>query len=279
MTKKSLALGALAFSLGIAVIATSCRKNKDTNTSEDTGYTTEQFTADKTYDDVENIADQASTVASGGNVGYKTTQLTAGSCATVTHSTGSMVIDFGTTNCLCADGRYRRGKILVSYTGAYADSGSVHTITFDNFYQNDNKIEGTKTVTNMGTNASGQPYFSVVVAGTITRSTGGVITHSSSRTRIWVAGYTTLGDRTDDVYNVYGAGSITRPSGAVVASSVSAASPLVFAAGCRWIEAGTITFTMSSGLVRSLNYGATPTCDDQAILTLPSGVTYTITLP
>lgn len=261
-----------------AVFMASCHRNDKDNSSEDTGYATEQAVSEKSYSDVESIADQASGISSGGSLAYKTTGLTS-ACATVTRTTGSIVIDFGPTNCLCNDGRYRRGKILVSYTGNYADSGSTHTITFDNFYQNDNKVEGSKTVTNMGHNSLGQPYFNVTVSGTITLAAGGTVLTSSTRVRTWTDGYSTPTDYSDDKYSLTGSGTITRPSGAVVTVSISGSAPLILAAGCRWVEAGTINFTLPSGLTRSINYGNTPSCDDSAVLTLANGTTHNITLP
>ena len=278
-SKISVVLGTAALTLGAFIFVVSCnRKDKNTTTTEDTGYTSDQFVADKSFNDVQSIADQASTISTGGSLGYKTSELTSG-CATVTRSTGSIIIDFGTTNCLCNDGRYRRGKILVSYTGNYSDSASTHTITFDNFYQNDNKVEGTKTVTNMGHNSLGQPYFNVTVAGTITKSTGGTVLTAWSRVRTWTAGYNTPTDFTDDVYAITGTGTITRANGTVVTVSISNAAPLIIASGCRWIEAGTLTYTLPSSLTRSINYGSTANCDADAVLTLPSGATYNITLP
>lgn len=270
--------GLAAVVLGTTILVTSCQKRTKDDT-EETGYATEQAVSEKSFNDAEAIADQASTIASGGSLSYKGTGITS-ACATVTRSAGLITVDFGATNCLCNDGRYRRGKIIINYTGAYADSGSTHTITFDNFYQNDNKIAGSKTVTNMGHNSSGQPYFDVNVNGTVTlASSGGVVTTLSHRTRTWIAGYTTTGDFSDDVYSLTGSGSITRPSGTTINVTISNLSPLIIAAGCRWIEAGTITFALPSGLSRSINYGTAATCDNQAVLSLPSGATYDITLP
>jgi hypothetical protein len=67
--------------------------------------------AEFSYNDALNIADEASTLQTGDNLGsYKT----ASNCATVTHDTNTMprtiTIDFGAANCLCNDGRNRRGK-------------------------------------------------------------------------------------------------------------------------------------------------------------------------
>lgn len=277
-TKLSFYVGALAVTVGSLAFLASCNKNKKTDTTEDTGYASEHSTAEKSFNDAESISDQASTVTSGSTLGYKTTELTS-ACATVTRTTGSIVVDFGTVNCLCNDGRNRRGKILISYTGNYSDSGSVRTITFDNYYQNDNNVAGTKTVTNMGHNSLGQPYFNVTVNGTVTLATGGTVSTNWARVRTWTDGYNTLTDFSDDKYTVSGTGTLTRANGAIVNIAIPTTTPLVFAAGCRWIEAGTLTFTMPSGLTRSINYGNTATCDNQAVLTLPSGTTYTITMP
>lgn len=266
-------MGAAALALTVSLF-TACKKNDDnsTTTTEDTGYATDQNLSEKMYDDVQVIADKAS-VTTGGGGSFKSS-----SCATVTHSGTTITVDFGLVNCLCADGRNRRGKVIINYTGAYADSASVHTITFDNYYQNDNKIEGTKTVTNMGHNTSGQTYYNIVVAGTITKADGTVITTAWNRVRTWVAGATTPLDWTDDVYRITGAGTITRPAG-VVSVSIPAATPLEVHLDCKWIESGSIIYTLPSGLTRTLNYGDTPACDNQAKLVLPSGIVKTITLP
>jgi hypothetical protein len=128
-------------------------------------------------------------------------------------------------------------------------------------------------------NSLGQPYFNVTVNGTVTLASGGTVSTNWTRVRTWTDGYTTLTDFTDDKYTVSGNGTLTRASGAVVNVSIPTTSPLVFAAGCRWIEAGTLVFTLPSGLTRSINYGNTAACDNQAVLTLPSGLTYTITMP
>ena len=179
---------------------------------------------------------------------------------------------------MCTDGRERRGKVIINYTGAYRDSGSTHTITFDNYYQNDNKVEGTKTVTNMGKNSAGQLYFAISVDGKVTKSTGDVITAKWTRVRTWVEGSSTLLNWKDDVYHITGTGLITRPKGTVNVE-IPTATPLVVSLDCRWIEAGSIVYTLPDGKTRTLNYGTTPACDNQAVITLPTGTTKTITLP
>ena len=67
--------------------------------------------------------------------------LSSGGCATVTRDTLStprrITIDYGPVNCLCRDGRYRRGIVFVDYTGQRGVAGSTATLSFsgNNLYQ------------------------------------------------------------------------------------------------------------------------------------------------
>lgn len=264
-------LSIAAVTVSVVVFMASCRKNK----TEDTGYANDHATAEQTFNDVQTISDQAATLPSGGSMGFKTTN---GGCATVTKSGNTITVDFGPTDCLCHDGRKRRGKIIINCTGGYNDPGAVHTMTFDNFYQNDNKVTGTRTVTNMGNNAQGQPYYTIQVDGAVTlNKTGGTVTAVWTKTRTWITGYDTPADLTDDVYEVTGKGVITRDNGRVINVTITA--PLIIAYSCHWVEAGSVTFALATGQSRTLNYGDTPNCDDQATITLGNGQVRNITLP
>lgn len=262
-----------AITVSVFIFTAACHKNKVE--TEDTGFAADHAVSEQTFDDVQTISDQAATTS--GALNFRTTATTGGGCATVTQTTGQTVIDFGATDCTCRDGRTRRGKIIINYTGKYADSGSVRTITFDNFYQNDNKVTGTKTVTNMGHNSLGQPWFKVHVDGSVTKSGGGTVTMTSDRSRTWTKGFTTLADLTDDVYEIEGSATLTRANGEVVHMDIM--SPLVIALNCHWIEAGNVIFKLGNGKTVALNYGVTPTCDNIATATLPNGKTRDITLP
>lgn len=263
----------IAVSTVSLVMFTACRKQKDT---EDTGYGTDHAALEKTFSDVQSITDQAGT--DGGLSTYKMLPTLLGSCAVVTKDTVSnphvATIDFGATNCLSADGKYRRGKIIVTYTGRYRDVGSMHTITFDNYFVNDNEVKGTKTVTNTGTNSSGQPVFNINVNGSIVLSNGnGTLSWTSTRTRTWITGYNS-GDWKDDVYEITGSGTVTRASGKTFDMAII--TPLHIALDCKWIQSGVVQITPQGGNVRSLDYG-NGTCDDQADLTV-NGKTYSISL-
>ena len=106
----------------------------DSQTSQDNSL------AEGTFNDVNNIANQA--IENHSLSTYKLANPQSSllsACATVTvnpDSTGggTIVVDFGTVNCYCMDYRYRRGIINITYTGAYRDSGSHITSTFDNYF-------------------------------------------------------------------------------------------------------------------------------------------------
>lgn len=263
----------LAILLATTLFTVSCnRKGKDTD--NDTEMSSDNALAEFSYNDALNIADEASTLNTGDNLGsYKT----ASNCATVTHDTTTtprtITVDFGATNCLCNDGRNRRGVILVSYTGKYKDAGSTHTISFNNYYVNDNHIMGSKTVTNMGLNASNQSYFNISVTGKIIKAnTTDSIMWNSTRTRTWIQGEATQ-PWADDVYEITGSGSGQNKNGAFTMTIIQ---PLVKELGCQWITSGKVELQPAGKLLRTIDFG-NGGCDNTATV-LINGNTYTITL-
>src|SRR5699024_1846768 len=90
----------------------------------------------------------------------------------------SLTVDWGAANCVCNDGKKRRGKIITTWTGNYTAQGTIITHTPVNYYVNDNKIEGKMTVENMGKTTQGQPYYNVQIDGVVTMNTGDVINYT-----------------------------------------------------------------------------------------------------
>ncbi|XZF16674.1 hypothetical protein ACTHGU_11100 [Chitinophagaceae bacterium MMS25-I14] len=276
-SRKFLTIGTSLLTMAVFTF-TACHKANDSSSSvpEETGLASDNSTTEKTYDDVQSIADEASNTGSVADLRVAPSILSG--CATVTRDTVSVphkvTIDFGSANCLCRDGINRRGQIIVSYSGHYKDSGSMHSITFSNYFVDDNQVTGTKTVQNMGTNASGQPYFNISVNGSIIlANNNGTISNTSTRVRTWTQGYNTAAWN-DDVYSVTGSGSITRANGNVFTMSIT--SPLIIALNCRWIEQGTLQITPPNGNIRTLDYG-NGICDAMATYTV-NGHTYNVVL-
>ncbi|MEP7263650.1 MAG: hypothetical protein ABI772_04090 [Bacteroidota bacterium] len=257
-----------------------CKKDKE-EVDNDTSSAAENAIADAAYSDVANIADEAAT---GSLTSYRLgdNERVLTSCATISFDTTSVphliTIDFGTSNCLGHDGNYRRGKILVSYNGHYRDSASTHTITFDNYFVNDNNIAGTKTVTNNGRNTAGNLSFSISINGTITWDAqygGGTSTHASSRTREWVAGENTP-QWNDDVYLISGTSSgVTRTGKNYTMTTVT---PLRKRIGFRHFTDGIVDFTPNGNATRTIDYGYIGGAEDNLARVTINGTTFTITL-
>ncbi|HRG59894.1 MAG TPA: hypothetical protein PK323_13135 [Bacteroidia bacterium] len=269
---KTLKLNSIFLATLIALAFTSCKKEDVTETVDNEVSTAKDSEeSESVSDEVGNITDGAAKGTSivGRNSSAEEQLDVLSNCAVITHDTISnphlLTIDFGTTNCLCNDGKYRRGQILVSYTGSYFAQGSVKTTTFNNYYRNDNKVEGTRTVTNLGLNADGNMTWSVsAVNMKVTRTTGAFHTWNSERTRTMIAGQNTS-MWSDDQYSISGSGNGVNANGVSYTANIT--TPLHRALSCHWIDSGVIAFTRSNGSTRTINFG-TGTCDDQAVVTV-----------
>jgi len=263
---------------------TACKKSKTdntttttpalTNTDDNGGYASDAAKLEANNNDVISIADLAQ---ASGSANLRTT----GAYPVVTNDTGShkITIDFGPTNHLCIDGKNRRGKINVSYSGKYKDSGSVHTITFDSYFVEDIQRTGSKTVTNKGTNSSGQVWYTVTVNDSMIFASDSIISWAGNRTRTWTAGYSTA-VRSDDAYEIGGVTVLTRANGHTFTHTISSSAPLKVEWSCNYIESGIVTVSSSTftGGDRTIDYGyGTGGCDNQAQLTVGKH-TYVITL-
>ncbi len=63
----------------------------------------------------------------------------------------SITIDYG-TGCTGFYDNTRSGKIIINVTGPGGKMGSKRTVTFDDYYFNGIKVEGTKLFENLGAN-------------------------------------------------------------------------------------------------------------------------------
>lgn len=270
------------------LLFTACRKEKEVD--NDTTSAKDNNLAERLFDEVKRITDAAAdgSLASSNMKSYQMRDTAILGCATVTHDTSAsprtLTIDYGTTNCLCGDGRERRGKIIVSYTGPYRTAGTVITHTFDNFFIEDHQVLGTKTVTNSGINTAGHTYFTIHVDGSVIKpaSAGsGTITWVSDRVREWIEGESTLLNIADDKYSITGNASGTSAAG--TSFTVSITSPLIISLSCIFetvpkpaLVQGTLDITPSGKPVRTINYGS-GACDNTATITV-NGNTYTYTM-
>jgi len=259
---------------------------KDSKADSDTTPAQDNSLAESNYNDVNTMVDASANAgvsfsfrtATNDNVAREENIM--GGCTTVTIDTVStnrtITIDFGTTNCLCADSRYRRGKILATWTGKYREAGTVVNITFDNYFVNDNQIKGTHKTTNMGLNTANHLVYKIEVAGSIVKANnGGTITWASTRNREWVEGSSTPLNILDDTYSITGSASGTNASGDSYTITITQA--LVRKMSCYWFESGKVEVTPAGRLTRSLDYGSSG-CDNKATVTI-AGTVYNVLLP
>ena len=193
---KNLTLTSISLLLAVALVTTSCRKNDDEANDLETQSSTDSYLMDANINDAIKEVDWA---ANENNLGKSGPTITIDS----TSSPKVMIINYG-AGTLCADGKLRAGKIRVTYTGKYRETGTVITITPDSFYQNGNKLEGIKTITNNGRKANGHLYYTIEVSNAkLTTVDGKVRTWTSTRNREWIEGEGTKAFN-DDVYQITG---------------------------------------------------------------------------
>lgn len=282
--KKYIALSVLAVALISSLDA--CKK-KEKEEYDNSSAPQSNAVIENAFDEMTNMSDQA---IKGSLVYYKSPQVTVVYAekhdASFTEKTPcnvlitldttgvnkTITIDWGTSNCDCNDGKQRRGKIITTFTGQYRDSGTVITHTPVDYYVNDNKIEGTKSVENKGLNSNGKPYFEISVNGSVTMSGGEIFTYSSDRVRTWTAGSETELNFFDDEYDITGSANANSTNGNGYVATITSA--LHVKVGCPYIMSGVLEFTPTGKLMRTINYGD-GTCDNTFTVTV-NGVTYTI---
>ena len=268
--------------LGLVASLSSCKGRYDNSSAPKINATVENI-----FSEFSNMADQAIT---GNLFYYKNGTLIVNDLATgninnevkspcsvivtldTLNSAKTITIDWGTNNCDCNDGKQRRGKLITTFTGSYYAQGTVITHTPVDYYVNDNKVEGTKVVTNMGLNTLGQPYYNLAIDGVVTFATGEIVNYTSSRVRTFTDGFTTLLNFYDDEYDITGTANATVVNGDGYVATIT--SPLHLKIGCGYITKGEIEITPTDKPVRIINYGD-GTCDGTFTITI-NGQTFTI---
>ncbi|MCD6019592.1 MAG: hypothetical protein K0S53_2713 [Bacteroidetes bacterium] len=283
MKTRKLTLGLALAAIVTAGIFSSCKKKEKEEKDSDTAGAADQSLASSTVNDMTSISDEAAKTYSVSS--FRTSDasgLLAASCASITIDTlaaaKTITVNFGATNCVCNDGRARRGSLIISFTGRYRDSLTVITVTPQNYYVNDNQVTGSKTITNKGHNAAHHLVYEINANIQITKAnSGGTISLQTNRQREWLTGENTL-QWNDDIYSITGTANGSTSNGNSFSSNIT--SPLIrnMSFGCRrHFTQGTLEHTPGGKATRYIDFG-NGTCDDQATVTI-NGNTYTITLP
>ncbi len=244
------------------------------------GYASDLSRIEWANNDIISIADAAGNSYNGAFM--RTTQTTLGTCATVgtdtIHTPHTLTIRFGPSDCICLDGKARRGTIIVAYNGHYSDTSQIHTITFDNYAIGDNTMSGTLRTIRVDTTVTGNWYYKVIVNDSMNVSLDPLnsmyVTWQGSLVRKWVTGYTSSSDRNDDVFSISGNATLTRPNGHTFSCDIAV--PMQYAMNCSFAQSGVVDVTGFNPPMRVLNYGSGG-CDNSAQLSIKTNV-YTLNL-
>lgn len=272
------------------MLLTSCNKENDNDntpeiTQEDLAYSAK---SDAAVDEASSIVlEQFSADAFASRLGQNDKAAPAPNCATITRipafgtilKEGDKVIktiDYGTTGCTLVNGNTLKGKIIISFY--YHPKATSHevTYTFENFYYNEIKLDGTRTITIKIEPNNVNPMhlvFYINLNVTVTLPNGKIIKITGNKKREIIEGENTPLDPKDNVYAVTGSWEAVFPNGATRTATIT--SPLIIKATCHNIVKGVITFTKDSKTA-TLDYG-NGDCDNKAILTI-NGKSYEIIL-
>lgn len=168
-------------------------------------------------------------------------------------------------DCESWHGKVRSGKIIITISDHMWVVGSTRVTTFEDFYVDSCKIEGTRTVTNLGINADGLWQQSMTLAdGKVTFPDGLEITRDADKIRTWVElpekrkGY-------KGTYTVEGAASGVNIDG--LAYEMEIITPLFKEMFCPWFVSGIKNIAVEEITQIQIDYGDGE-CDNVATLTV-----------
>jgi hypothetical protein len=195
----------------LALFFMSCQEDElkpDVSSAQAIEALTEYISVNKVFQDVGNNSGDAVLSAETSTIG-RSAETKNGPIVTVepmdfTTFPKTTTIDYQ-SGVLCEDGITRKGIVTIVSTDWYGQEDSEHTTTFNNYYHEDFKVEGTHYVKNLGLNENDNLEYSVIIEnGKITTKTGGIINYTENSTRTWVEGYNTPLNIWDDEYQLIG---------------------------------------------------------------------------
>ncbi|WP_343617464.1 hypothetical protein [Flavobacterium sp.] len=267
---------------------TSCNSDESTNDGSSKVITNDEIAAnakiDASIDDVTNIAeDQFNSQLNINSKASGPVKNFLPSCAVITtvltNNTFTKTVDFGVDGCTLDNGNTVKGKMVISFSNDFSASTQTISYTFEGFYHNGKKLQGSKsivrTVKSTDLQAEAHPVLTAEIDLTITFDDGKVYSRKGSLVKEMTAGYNTWFNWEDNVFVVTGSGTTTFPNGDTFSAEIT--TPLEFKASCRksFAVKGVISIT-KNGASATINYG-NGDCDTLAAVT-KDGVTEEIDL-
>lgn len=274
--------------LAAAVTIISCEKEEDTFSIGDAFIPVEEISEiamiDRLSEEVDNMAENVyytdeqdalagKALGSAKGVGSLYFMSDCVSVTTVqTENSIEKTLDFG-AGCETANGNILRGIIHMTYSADMAANSNIISIAFEDFYFNEVRVSGGRTIVRERSNASGNPQASVSITIEITWEDGSVTKRQGAKVREWIEGVAN-GDWTDNAYLITGEWSTEFANGNVHQGAV--VTPLRRELACDFIVSGALRLQRNnhSG---TLDFGD-GSCDNEAVFTSGDGDTRTIIL-
>jgi hypothetical protein len=261
------------FILSAAIISLiSCTKDSTPIEQTSVDLVDDNAVSDVALDDVFSTADNASLILEntlGKGESKSGTTVLADSCPLVTVDNLSpsvwpkvITIDYG-AGCTGYYGSTRKGKILITVSARRNVVNSTRTVTFNNYYFNGIKVEGSHETKNLGANANQRIEFSVKLTnGKLILPDGKTIERAFEHKREWVAGFATK-TIWDDECLITGSANGKTIGGVLYTNTITV--PLHWKRVCEFFVSGSIKFEREGVQAVELNYGQGE-CDAIAVL-------------
>jgi hypothetical protein len=254
------------------LMLSSCKKDGSPIEQSSINLADDDAVSEAVFEDIFNSVDNATITLDNAmkNGDTKSLFLSGDSCPTITvvhPATGiwpkTVTIDFG-AGCTGFFDNTRSGKIIIEVTGLRRTAGSKRTVTFDNYYFNEIKVEGTKVLENLGPNENQNFVVSVTLTdGKLILPDGRTIERNVNHKREWVAGFMTP-NIWDDECLITGTASGTNIDGIAYTRTILDA--LHWKRVCQFIVSGVVEIDKEGAEPFILDYGSGE-CDNKAVVT------------
>ena len=149
----------------------------------------------------------------------------------------TVTLDFG-DGCTLPNGNIVKGKIIIVFNKNRDLLLHTISVTYENFYFNNKKVEGTTFVERLLANTNGNPQSTVKINLKITFADGFYIERKSERVREMVEGKDTMGFWGDNIFLITGNWTTVFKNGSVHKGEIMI--PLRREMACKFIVSGTI---------------------------------------
>lgn len=172
--------------LGVLVATFTACSQEETTSDVDALELTMEAALESTYENVDQMVEVGFEVV---DAQMRTDESGLGECAVVTHDSENktITIDFG-DGCMGRLGNTVKGIIEIEYNDRAYVTGAYRIITFVDFYFNDIKVEGVRTITNTSASDTERQFTVILEDGKLDFGDGLFATREAEWVRTWYMG-------------------------------------------------------------------------------------------